>query len=326
MSIDQQVDSLSHVTPVSDGFYAAVIEGLSRPSKRLPCKYFYDKHGSDLFDRICELDEYYLTRTELEIMRNHAAEMAQRIVRDAMLIEYGSGSSIKTRLLIDHLRDLAVYCPVDISREHLFGTAEQLAADYPQLRILPVCADFTQPFDLSQPEPEPAKVTVYFPGSTIGNFEPPNVISILRQIAVVCGRGGELLIGIDLQKDVSIIEAAYNDKDGVTDEFNLNLLTRINRELNADFDVDAFRHRARYDEQHHRVELGLVSQRRQTVTVGNHKFEFQASESIHTEYSHKYSVEGFAALASKSGFQLVQHWTDKDALFGVLLLETRSND
>ena len=304
----------------TDSFHQDVVLGLSGESKSLPCKYFYDKRGSQLFDAICELDEYYLTRTESLIMRTFAAEMAEQIGTGVMLIEYGSGSSTKTRILLEHLIDPVAYVPVDISKEHLQGSADRLAKRFPDIEVLPICADFTQPFRLPVSSHPATHNAVYFPGSTIGNFQPAAAETMLRQIVDLCGCGGGLLIGIDLQKDPSVIEAAYNDRDRVTAEFNLNLLRRINRELDAEFPVDRFYHSAEYDPDRGRVELSLVSESEQVVRVGNKSFRFREGESIHTEFSHKYTIDGFAEMAARAGLTLRRHWTDPKQLFAVLHL------
>ena len=228
---EHQGTALLDLKPQAAVFLDDVVEGLSQSPKCLPCKYFYDERGSQLFDRICELDEYYLTRTELAIMRQFASEMAEQIGPGVMLVEYGSGSSIKTRLLLDHLPDPVAYVPVDISREHLQAVADQLSRAYPHIEMLPVCADFTEHFDLPVPKRRPTHVAVYFPGSTIGNLQPEDACQLLDRIARLCGVGGGLLIGVDLQKEISVIEDAYNDEAGVTAEFNLNLLKHINQLL-----------------------------------------------------------------------------------------------
>jgi dimethylhistidine N-methyltransferase len=271
-----------------------------------------------LFEKICELPEYYLTRAELAIMRENSHEIARHLGTGVLLIEYGSGSSIKTRLLLDHLPARTFYVPVDISREHLAATAARLAVSYPQVEILPVCADFTEDFELPELSKFPSHNVVYFPGSTIGNFEPDDAAVLLRRVAEVCGSGGGLLIGIDLKKDPRTIEAAYNDSQGVTAEFNLNLLRRINRELQADFRVDRFRHRAVYNAGRGRVELGLVSQCRQSVTVAGEWFWFEKGEEIRTEYSHKYTIGEFGEIAAGAGFTLRKYWTDSARRFAVL--------
>jgi dimethylhistidine N-methyltransferase len=311
---------LVDLEPSTLAFLADVTAGLRESPKSIPCKYFYDQIGSQLFDRICELDEYYLTRTELEIMTNYAGDMAHHVGTDAMLIEFGSGSSIKTRLLLDHLRDPVAYVPVDISKEHLAQTADRLSADYPTLQVLPVCADFTEPIQLPIARREPRRKTVYFPGSTIGNFESDEALALLGHFADVCGPGGGLLIGIDLQKDTETLEAAYNDGEGVTADFNLNLLRRINNELGADFDLDAFDHQAEYSVERGRIEIGLVSKCRQTVTVDDECFQFEEGEEIRTEYSHKYTIDAFGRFALEAGFRLQHFWTDDMRRFAILYL------
>lgn len=299
-------------------FLADVIEGLQQSPKRLPCKYFYDKRGSELFDQICQLDEYYLTRSELAIMEKFAPQMGRQIGAGVMLVEYGSGSSVKTRYLLDALSDPVAYVPVDISGEHLHQAARELARDYPKIEILPVCDDFTRDFSLPISARSWTHAAVYFPGSTIGNFVPGRAAELLKRIARLCGTGGGLLIGIDLKKDVETIRAAYDDRRGVTADFNLNLLRRINRELDADFDLKQFAHRANYNEPLGRVEIYLVSRRAQTVNLGGETIEFAAGESICTEYSHKYSIDEFAGLAAAAGLTLRRQWTDKNRYLAVL--------
>lgn len=247
--------------------------------------------------------------------------MADQIGQRAMLVEFGSGSSTKSRILLDALQDsLAAYVPVDISEEHLLATVSSLRESYPNLEILPAVADFTEHFDLPVASSPVSHAAVFFPGSTIGNFTPDAAKQMLARIARIAGAEGGLLIGIDLQKDVELIEAAYNDSDGVTDEFNLNMLHRINGELDGDFVVDQFRHKAVYDEQHGRVELFVVSDRKQTVSIGDHQFVFEKDEHVLTEYSHKYTIDGFSEMAATAGFCLHKSWTDEDNLFAVLHL------
>ena len=320
MSSSSHETQLLDLHPPAASFAEDVLAGLRQTSKTLPCKYLYDARGSRLFDEICELDEYYVTRAELSIMERFAPEMADQIGAGVMLVEFGSGSSVKTRLLLDQLERPAAYVPVDISRDHLQASADRLAAMYPHLEVLPTCADFTEPFQLPVPTHPPTHTAVYFPGSTIGNFAPEAAGEILAQIAALCGHGGGLLIGIDLQKDNATIEAAYNDAAGVTAAFNLNLLTRINRELDADIDVDQFRHEAIYRPQRGRVEIALVSQQAQSITVAGETFALGSDERIVTEYSHKYTVDGFAELAAGAGLQLHRTWTDEASRFAVLHL------
>ena len=301
-------------------FMSEALAGLRDSPKHLPCKYFYDRRGSELFDRICVLDEYYLTRSELAIMERYAPEMGEQIGPGAMLVEYGSGSSVKTRYLLDSLPAAVAYVPVDISGEYLEQTSAELARDYPRLEVLPVCADFTQEFALPLATRASTHAAVYFPGSTIGNFPPTQAVELLRRITRLCGAGGGLLIGIDLKKDTRVIQAAYNDRLGVTAEFNLNLLRRMNRELDATFELAQFSHRARYNAELGRIEMHLVSRMAQAVQIGGETVEFAAGETICTEHSHKYTIDQFAAIASSAGLTLRRAWTDKNDYFAVLHL------
>lgn len=301
-------------------FLADVIEGLSRPRKRLPSQYFYDAAGSRLFDRITKLDEYYLTRTELAIVRRHAKTMAAQCGPRCLLIELGAGSLLKVRLLLDQLERPAGYVPVDVSGDHLRAAAKELAADYPGLNISPLVADFTKPFD--PPSSMGAKRVVYFPGSTIGNFDTSDADTLLRNISRLVGPGGGLLLGFDLRKDQGVIEEAYNDSRGVTAAFNLNLLTRINRELGTDFDLDSFRHHAFYNRERSRIEMHLVSAVEQQVRVCDRTFAFAAEESIHTENSYKYDLNEFTLRAAECGLKVDETWTDENRYFAVLYLSS----
>lgn len=309
---------LVEATATATQFRDDVLRGLSGRRKSLPSKYFYDRTGSELFDQICELPEYYPTRTELSIVRQFAHEMGDQIGRGVRLIEFGSGSSIKTRLLLDQLIDPVAYVPVDVSRQHLYSTAVQLQQDYPAVEILPVCADFTKPFRLPVTKRPTTHDAVYFPGSTIGNFERNEAKTLLRHIAKLCGRGGGLLIGIDLRKDAAVLEPAYNDASGVTAAFNLNLLKRANRELDANFDTESFQHLATYNEAEGRIEMYLESQVEQTVQIEDHCFDFTKGERICTEYSHKYTIEEFAEMAAEAGLTLRRQWLDEQQYFSVL--------
>ena len=306
------------IAPEDRDFLRDVLDGLGREPKSLQCKYFYDDRGSRLFERITELPEYYLTRTEQAIMEAHSQEMADQIGPGVMLVEFGSGSSTKTRILLDHLEDPVAYVPLDISEEHLLETADRLRLSYPDLEVLPLVADFTRKFELPESTRPRTHAAVYFPGSTIGNFTPESAQRMFATIAGILGPEGGLLIGIDLRKDPAIIEAAYNDSQKVTDEFNLNLLHRANRALGADFEIEGFRHKAVYNETQGRVEIFLVSRDDQTVTIDGREFAFRAGEAILTEYSHKYTIEGFAELAARAGFSLHKSWTDRDHRFAVL--------
>jgi dimethylhistidine N-methyltransferase len=303
--------------PTQENFRGAVIAGLGRDPKSLPCKFFYDARGSALFEKICELPEYYLTRTEIAILDRFAADIAARIGPHCRLIELGSGASHKVRILLEALDRPAFYVAVDISREQLRRSAARLAADCPKLKVVAVCADYTRPFVLP-PLPGPdGKRVGFFPGSTIGNFEPRQVVKFLGDWAALLGPGGEMLIGADLKKDPKILNAAYNDKAGMNAAFNLNVLVRINRELGADFDLDRFAHVAFYNEAQGRVELYVKSLAEQTVTVSGHHFRLGAGELIHTENSYKYAIDEFRALAAEAGFETVHTWTDRHELFSV---------
>jgi L-histidine N-alpha-methyltransferase len=287
-----------------------VIAGLSLPQKTLPPKYFYDEAGSRLFERICRLPEYDLTRAELSLTRTHLASIARFAGRRCELIEYGSGESLKTRLLIRALRP-AAYLPVDISEAALRGAAARLSREFPWLEIVPVNGDFSRPIELPRAR---APRLVYFPGSTIGNLTPEEAHAFL---VMTHGQAARMLVGVDLRKDANVLHAAYNDPRRVTAAFNLNLLTRINRELGADFDLKRFAHYAFYNAAAGRIEMHLVSLARQTVRIGRHRFHFDAGESIHTENSYKYSVEGFRALAARAGYEAKKVWTDAKGLFAL---------
>ena len=300
-----------------------IVTGLSAPQTQISPKYFYDERGSKLFDDITRLPEYYLTNAELGIMWDNIAEIVELVGKQASLIEFGSGSSLKTRILLEHLSELAAYVPVDISEEHLHASANQIRAEFPHVDVLPVVADFTQEFSLPAPMVMPVRNIVYFPGSTIGNFECEMAIGLLRVMHHEAGKGGALLIGVDLQKDPAVIEKAYNDSAGVTAQFNLNMLQRLNRDYGANFDVNAFTHSANYDQDKSRVVIKLVSQADQTFEIGDTAFDIAAGESILTEYSHKYTLDGFAAMARTAGFAVEKVWTDAERLFSVQFL-TRS--
>ena len=307
----------SAAPPATSDLLSDVIAGLSSDPRALPCKYFYDERGAALFQKICELPEYYVTRTEIDILSRHHAEIASQIGPDVELIGLGTGAGTKTRILIKALEKPAAYIPVDISEKQLRKSTASFQKIFPKLEILPVCADYLQPVVLPSPRHKPARNVVYFPGSTIGNFEPNEALEFLRRIANVSGRGGGLLIGVDLQKDQNVIEAAYNDKDGVTAQFNLNLLAHINRETGANFDVSRWRHRAIYNSKAGRIEMYLIGATDQTVRIQDQQFHFRAGEKILTEHSYKHTPEGFIALAGQAGFDFAKFWTDDARLFGV---------
>ena len=316
---------LNRCTPKSP-FHADVLAGLSMSPKEIPSKYFYDERGSALFDRICELPEYYLTRAEFAIMHRCVAEMAEALGPQCLLIEYGSGSSVKTPILIAALERLTGYIPIDISREHLYVSANALARRFPELDVAPICADFTEPFELPRSGRNNQRTVVYFPGSTIGNFTPEEAVELMKQIAQQVGPGGALLIGVDVRKPIEIVEPAYNDRAGVTAAFNLNLLARINRELDGNFNLGAFEHRAFFNGDHSRIEMHLISKKKQVCRIGPAAIAFEEGENIRTEYSYKYRPDLFEKLANQAGFVVQKVWMDEKRLFSVQYLERVAGD
>lgn len=300
-------------------FARDLLAGLARTPRSVSPKYFYDAAGSALFDRICDLPEYYPTRTELRILKERGPEIAEQIGADAELVEFGAGSLTKVRLLFDAFdveRAPKRYLPIDISGEHLESAADRLRADYPQMTVQPIVADYTMPLVLPATGVGLGQRVGFFPGSTIGNFQPEEALSFL-QLAARLLRGGGMLVGVDLVKDPSVLHAAYNDAQGVTAAFNLNLLRRANRELDGNFDLDAFAHYAFYDPVLQRIEMHLLSRKKQQVQVAGDRFTFAEGETIHTESSHKFTVEGFRSLATRAGFRPGPVWTDEDRLFSV---------
>ncbi|MEX0732236.1 MAG: L-histidine N(alpha)-methyltransferase [Aquisalimonadaceae bacterium] len=306
--------------PSRDTFMTDVLQGLRRERRQLSPKYFYDEAGSRLFDRICETPEYYVTRTELLIMAEHASDMGRALGPNVLLVEPGSGSSVKIRLLLDNLHNPAGYVPVEISRDHMLASVEQLQTDYPNLDIYPVCADFTRPFEIPVTRRPIARRAVYFPGSTIGNFPPADAETLLRGIHQTVGPNGAMLLGVDLRKDPGILLPAYDDAEGVTAAFNRNLLVRINRELGGDFDPAQFKHRAVWNNIQSRIEMHLVSCRVQYARVAGEVFRFRAGEAIVTEFSYKYTPERLARLAATAGFEVKHSWTDNRQWFAVYYL------
>lgn len=302
--------------PATGSFLQDVIAGLAAARKTLPPKYFYDARGSQLFDAICDLPEYYLTRAELAIMSSGGPAIAARIPPGAAVVEYGSGAGRKTELLLRAIQP-AAYVAIDISAEQLREAVSRLANMFPRVRMLAVCADYTSTLDLAALELEPHQRLLYFPGSTIGNLTVDEARAFLRNAVGVVGPNGAMLIGVDLKKDAALLHAAYNDSQGVTAEFNLNVLRRINRELKGNFDLAAYEHRAFYEPAQGRIEMHLVSMRDQRVSVGGREFVFAAGESIHTESSYKYSVGEFQAHARDAGFEVGDCWLDRDGLFSV---------
>lgn len=309
--------SVLDLEPASSDFLAEVMAGLTSYPRTLPYKFFYDERGAQLFQKICELPEYYITRAELEILRQRGAAIGSHLGDRIQLIGLGTGAGTKTRLLLEKLREPVAYIPVDISKEQLSQSTALFNRLFPRLEIFPVCADYLQPFEMPAPLQKTARKVVYFPGSTIGNFEPADASDFLQRIREMSGEGGGLLVGADLKKDREILERAYNDEQGVTAQFNLNLLRRANRELGADFDLDYWKHRALYNADAGRIEMNLMSERDQTVHVANREFRFAAGQKIITEFSCKYSRHEFIALAATAGFEFREIWTDDRQLFGV---------
>lgn len=288
--------------------------GLSETQKSLPPKYFYDKKGSELFDAITKLPEYYVTRTEIKLLKQHAHEMAELLGTDSYLLELGSGSSIKIRLLLEAVRP-KIYVPMDISREHLIQSSQHIARDYPWLTVHAAYIDYSQSWKV--PDFGPGRYNAFFPGSSIGNFTPADALKLLKQVSLLVGNGGGLLIGVDLKKDSRVLEAAYNDSQGVTADFNRNILTHINHSLNADFNLENFSHKAIYNDTEGRVEMHLECANTDTVHIKGNVYHFRSGETIHTENSYKYSIDEFHRLAAGANLFPVKVWTDSEALFSI---------
>jgi L-histidine Nalpha-methyltransferase len=296
--------------------FSELLEGLRKDQKEIPCKYFYDERGSVLFEQICELDEYYPTRTEIGIIKDNIDSISGVFDHRSVMMEYGSGSSSKTRLLLDKLDKLAAYVPIDISADHLATTAKELRGEYPALQIIPVAADYTKPFKLPLFDFSYSRKVVYFPGSTIGNFEPDLARDFLRRIKEVVGKGGGLLIGVDLRKDESILEPAYNDAQGITSEFNKNVLVRLNNEYYGNFDLSTFTHKAIFNAEHSRIEMYLISTKDQHVLLDDAEISFSKGERILTEYSYKHTPASLEWLVEDI-FSIEQVWLDDRKFFSV---------
>ncbi|MBY0558471.1 L-histidine N(alpha)-methyltransferase [Hyphomicrobium sp.] len=303
-------------TAISDDFGLSVIEGLSRTPKTLPCRYFYDARGSSLFEEITQLPEYYPTRTEIGILEACASEIVAGFSTGDVLLEFGSGSSIKTEILLDRVADRVVYVPLDVSEAALADAAARLVDRYPALEIRPIVADFSKLVTLPE-EFANSRITGFFPGSTIGNLSPKEAVGLLSNFRKVLGQSGRLIIGVDLKKDPSVLIRAYNDAAGVTADFNLNLLVRINRELGGTFDPEAFRHKALYNPRAGRIEMHLVTDCAQDIIACGRPFHFAPGESIHTENSYKYTVREFRDLAESAGWKANRVWTDAEKQFSV---------
>ncbi|WP_419965428.1 L-histidine N(alpha)-methyltransferase [Stenotrophomonas geniculata] len=319
-TVQDALQALTDLTPGRQQVLTDVVAGLSRTPRQLPSKYFYDVRGSRLFEQITQTCEYYPTRTELALLARVLPDIARSVGPHVHVVELGSGSGRKTALLLAALQDPVAYTPIEISRAALLSSIDHLAPALPDVEMLPVCADFTRAVAVPAPEREPARRLLFFPGSTLGNFVEEDAVALLRAMRQTMGRDGLALVGIDLHKDPALIEAAYNDVQGITAAFTLNLLARLNREIGSDFDLDGFRHRARYSIARLRIETDLVSQRAQDVRLDGRTFHFQADEPIRVEYSHKYTDDSFEALLLPAGLQVVRRWDAESPAYGLRLL------
>jgi dimethylhistidine N-methyltransferase len=317
--MDMQLACTAPLVRESESFAGSLLEGLRKNPKEIACKFFYDTEGSQIFDAICELPEYYQTRTETALLTRHAAEIAALMGEGAEIVEFGAGSLRKVRILLEAAAPQA-YTPLDISGAYLGEVVRTLATDYPALTLRPVVADFTRPMDIPVLAGNPRRAG-FFPGSTIGNFKPDAAMALLRRMHATLGGGG-LLVGVDLVKDPARLHAAYNDTAGVTAQFNKNLMARANRELGAGFDLDGFAHYAPYNAAAHRIEMYLISRKRQSVTIAGERIEFAPGEPVHTEDSHKYTIESFREMAARTGFRPRAVWTDPERLFSLHWLES----
>lgn len=322
---DEKIDGIDYfvdLQPETEDFREAVLAGLALPQKSISPMFFYDAAGSKIFDQICESPEYYVTRTEIALMGDIQAELKSLVAPGSIVVEYGCGSSLKIRALLSALPDPAEYLAIDISKTHLITTIQEIAADYPDIRVGAICADFSDALEWpAQANPDQADRLAFFPGSTIGNQTPDEAMEFLTRVRHMVGGDGSLLIGVDLKKDIDVLNRAYNDAAGYTAGFNLNLLDRMKRELGAVLDVSAFAHDAFYNEAMGRIEMHLVSQTDQTIQIGEESFSFKYGETIHTENSYKYSIEDFIELARKSGFGAVKSWRDAEDLFSIHYLK-----
>lgn len=319
-TVHDALQALTDLTPGRQQILTDVVAGLSRTPRQLPSKYFYDARGSRLFEQITQTCEYYPTRTELALLARVLPDIARSVGPHVHVVELGSGSGRKTALLLAALQDPVAYTPIEISRAALLSSIDHLAPALPDVEMLPVCADFTRAVAVPAPEREPSRRLLFFPGSTLGNFVEEDAVALLRAMRQTMGRDGLALVGIDLHKDPALIEAAYNDVQGITAAFTLNLLARLNREIGSDFDLDGFRHRARYSIARLRIETDLVSQRAQDVRLDGRTFHFQADEPIRVEYSHKYTDDSFEALLLPAGLQVVRRWDAESPAYGLRLL------
>jgi dimethylhistidine N-methyltransferase len=314
-------DIVDHEPNIGD-FRQGLVDGLSKNPKDIPAKFLYDERGSELFEEICETDDYYPTRTEIGIMETCLDEVSELVGPRARIVEFGAGSGRKTRMFLGALDKPAAYLPIEISKSALRGCAERMRKAFPDLEVIPICADYTEPVELPEPSASTGRTVGYYPGSTLGNFEPDEAAAFLERIHQLCGEDGGLVIGIDLVKDRETLEAAYDDSEGVTEAFTMNILDRANREADANFDRDAFDFEAEWQPENRRVQLRLVSKRAQTVHVGDESFDFEAGELVVTEHSYKFELDQFAALARQTGFTPVETWTDDQEHFSLWYLET----
>lgn len=320
-TVSDALEALTDLQPDRARITADILHGLSQHPRQLPSKYFYDARGSALFEQITRQPEYYPTRTELRLLQDRAADIAAVVGTHLHVVELGSGSGRKTEILLQALVDPVAYTPIEISRAALLDSVARLAPALPEIEMLPVCADFTRPVQLPEPEREPARRLLFFPGSTLGNFTHAEAVALLRAMRQTMGEGGLALVGIDLHKSPALIEAAYNDAAGVTAEFTLNLLRRLNREIGSDFALEGFAHQARYSVERLRIETDLVSLRPQQVHVDGRTFDFAAGEALRVEYSHKYTDASFAALAAEAGLRVIDRWDAASPAFGLRLLQ-----
>ncbi len=320
-SVRDALEALTDLQPDRERITADILRGLSATPRQLPSKYFYDAQGSALFEQITRQPEYYPTRTELQLLQECAQDIAKVVGPRLHVVELGSGSGRKTELLLQALREPVAYTPIEISRAALTDSITRMAEALPGIEMLPVCADFTRPVQLPEPQRLPARRLIFFPGSTLGNFTQDDAIALLTAMRQTMGQDGIALIGIDLHKDAALIEAAYNDAAGVTAEFTLNLLRRLNRDIGSDFDLSGFRHQARYSVPRLRIETELVSQREQRVHVDGRAFDFVQGEAMTVEYSHKYTDAVFAKMAAAAGLRVTAHWNATAPAFGLRLLQ-----
>ncbi|RPD85368.1 L-histidine N(alpha)-methyltransferase [Luteimonas sp. 100069] len=315
--------ALTDLRPKPDDIAADAINGLSRTPKSLPSKYFYDAEGSRLFEAITRQPEYYLTQVELALMESRMPSVAAAVGSGAHVVEFGSGSGRKTELLLEGLEAPVAYTPIEISRTALMDSVTRLGQQFPEVEMLPVCADFTGPVPLPPASRHVQRTLVFFPGSTLGNFFEGDAVRLLASMRGTMGENGRALIGIDLDKDAAVLDAAYNDRAGVTAAFTLNLLARLNREIGSDFDLDGFGHRAAYSRERMRIETALVSTRAQSVRIGERRFDFAQGEAIEVEISQKYTDASFAALTVQAGLEVIDGWNDAEDRFGLRLLRPR---